>query len=96
MNPACGFERFDPPVLTTDMLRRELERRAERRRTVLLAVAGALFQVLFVLLGLLCADAFPPLALGFLCSAIVSTAGSGGIAIVYAQKGGAGCVGCAH
>lgn len=88
------FERFDPPVLNEEMLRQELDRRTVRRQTVLLAVAGALFQVLLALLGLLCVEAFPMLALGLICFAIVSTAGSGIIAIVYTQKGGADHVGC--
>jgi len=38
------FEQFDPPILNENILRRELEKRAERRRTVLLTIAGALFQ----------------------------------------------------
>ena len=87
------FERFDPPVLTEKALRRELERRAERRHTILLAVAGALFETLFVLLGFLCAEAFPILALGCICFAVVSMAGSGIIAIVFTQKGEMNC-GC--
>ena len=87
------FERFDPPVLTEKALRRELERRAERRRTILLAVAGALFEALFVLLGLLCAEALPILAMGCICFAVISMAGSGAIAIVFAQKGEMNC-GC--
>ena len=87
MKPSCDFERFDPPVLNEKMLRRELERRKSRRQTILLAVAGALFQVLFVLCGFLCAETAPLLALSCICFAIVSVAGSGAIAIVYTQKG---------
>ncbi len=91
MKQTCDFERFDPPVLTEKMLRRELERRERRRQTVLLAAAGALLETLFVLLGLLCWDAAPVLAVGFICFAAVSAAGSGAIAIVFTQKGGAPC-----
>lgn len=91
MKRTCDFERFDPPALTEKMLRRELERRERRRQTVLLAAAGALLEALFVLLGLLCWNAAPILTVGFICFAIVSAAGSGVIAIVFTQKGGAPC-----
>ena len=90
MKQTFDFERFDPPVLNENILRRELERRAERRRTVLLAVAGALFQAVFILLGLLYWSTAPALALACTGFAIVSMVGSGVITIIfYAQKGGA-------
>lgn len=95
MRQTFDFERFTPPVLSESILRRELERRAQRRRTVLLAVAGALIEVLLVLLGLLCWYAVPALALASISFAAVSMVGSGVIVIVYAQKGevnyGTGC-----
>ena len=53
MTPSHDFERFDPPALDERMLRRELERREARRNTILLAIAGALFQALFALFGLM-------------------------------------------
>lgn len=88
MKQTYDFEQFTPPVLNERMLRRELQRRTERRRTILLAVAGALFEALFVLLGLLCIEVYPVLALGCICFAIASTVGSGVIAIVFTQKRG--------
>lgn len=91
MRPTCDFERFDPPVLNERMLRRELEKRAQRRQTILIATAGALLQVVLVLFGSLWMEVMPALALGCLCFAIASVAGSGAIAIVYTQKGGADC-----
>ena len=36
MKQTFDFERFAPPVLNENILRRELEKRAERRHTVLL------------------------------------------------------------
>lgn len=90
MKQTYDFEQFTPPMLNEELLRRELEKRAERRRTVLLAIAGALLQLVLVLLGLLCAGVFPVLGLGCICTAIVSTAGGGAIAIIYTQKGEAG------
>lgn len=89
MKQTFHFEQFDPPILNENILRRELEKRAERRRTVLLAVTGALFQAAFILLGLLFWSAAPAVTLACVGFAIVSAAGSGVIAIVYAQKGGA-------
>ncbi len=92
MKQTYDFERFDPPVLTERILRQKLEERQERRRTVLLVIAGALLEALFAVLGLLYWDAAPVLALGCICFALISTAGSGAIAIVYTQKGGTNCV----
>ena len=89
MKQTFDFEQFTPPVLNENILRRELEKRAERRRTVLLTIAGALFQAVFILLGLLCWYTVPTLTLACIGFAIVSMVGSGVITIVYAQKGGA-------
>ena len=88
MKQTYDFEQFTPPVLNEKMLRRELKKRSERRHTVMLAVAGALFEILFVLLGILCLDIYPILAFGCVCFTMVSTVGSAAIAIVFAQKGG--------
>ncbi len=88
MKQTYDFERFTPPVLNERLLRRELEKRAERRRTVLLAVTGALFQAVFILLGLLCWSTAHALTLACIGFAVVSMVGSGAITIVYAQKGG--------
>lgn len=90
MKQTFDFEQFDPPILNENILRRELEKRAERRRTVLLTIAGALLQAVFVLLGLLCWSTAPALALACIGFAIVSMVGSGVITIIYAQRGGAG------
>ena len=90
MRQTLEFERFDPPVLNERVLRRRLEERQERRRTVLLAAAGALFETLFLLFGLLCWNTAPMLTLTCIGFAIVSMVGSGVITIIYAQKGGAG------
>ena len=91
MKQTFDFEQFTPPVLNERILRRELEKRAERRRTVLLAVAGALFQAVFILLGLLCWNTAPMLTLTCIGFAIVSMVGSGVITIIYAQRGGVSC-----
>ena len=91
MKRTFDFEQFAPPVLNERILRRELEKRAERRRTVLLAVAGALFQAVFILLGLLCWSTAPMLTLTFIGFSIVSMVGSGVITIIYAQRGGSSC-----
>lgn len=89
MRQTLDFERFDPPILNERMLRRKLEERQERQRTVLLAIAGALLETALVLLGLLYWTIFPALSLGCLCFALISTAGGGAVAIVFVQKGGA-------
>ena len=91
MKQTFHFEQFDPPILNEKILRRELEKRAERRRTVLLAITGTLFQAAFILLGLLCWNAAPAVTLACVGFAVVSAVGSGVIAIVYTQKGGTNC-----
>lgn len=88
MKQTYDFERFTPPILNEQMLRRELQKRAERQRTILLAVAGMLLELLTVLFGLLCMETYPILTLGCVCFAVVSAVGSGVITIVFAQKGG--------
>lgn len=88
MKQTYDFEQFTPPILNEKTLRRELEKRAERRRTILLAITGALFQTVFILLGLLCWIDAPAVTLACVGFALVSVVGSGVIAIVYAQKGG--------
>ncbi len=90
MKQTFDFEQFDPPILNENILRRELEKRTERRRTILLTIAGTLFQAVFVLLGLLYWSTAPALALACIGFAIVSMVGSGVITIIYAQRGGAG------
>lgn len=88
MKQIFDFEQFAPPVLNEKILRQELEKRTERRRVVLLAVAGALFQVVFILWAILCWNTAFVLALVCIGFAIVSLVGSGVITIVYVQKGG--------
>lgn len=83
------FERFDPPILNEAMLQRELERRTVRRRTVLLAIAGAMLQIAAVLFAVLVREWYPAVSLAVMCSAILSTAGGGVIVILYVQRGGA-------
>lgn len=83
------FEQFDPPVLNEAMLQRALERRTVRRHTVLLALAGALFQIAAVLFAVLVRAWYPVLSLAVMCSPILSTVGGGVIIILYVQRGGA-------
>lgn len=96
MKQTYDFEQFTPPVLNEKMLRRELQKRIERRHIILLAVAGALFETLFVLLGILCLNIYPLLTFGCICFTVVSTVGSTAIVIVFTQKGGVNHVSCCH
>ena len=83
MKQTFDCERFTPPLLYENILRRKLEKSAERRHTVLLMVSGALFEVVFILLGLLCWNTAPALTLVGIGLAVASMMGSGVIAIVY-------------
>ena len=83
MKQTFNFERFTPPLLYENILRRKLEKSAERRHTVLLVVSGALFEMVFILLGMLCWNTAPALTLVGIGLAVASMMGSGVIAIVY-------------
>ena len=86
MKTPYDFERFDPPILTETMLRAELQKRQRYWLAILPALAGFLSQLVLLLCGFLAAEAFPPVTLLCIGYTMVSTAGSGAIAIVYTQK----------
>lgn len=88
MKQIYDFDRYPPPVLNENMLRGELEKRSKKRQIILLAVGALLLQIAALLLGVLTCDRYPILSLGCLAYQVVSMAGAGVIAVVYAQKGG--------
>ena len=88
MKQIYDFDRYSPPVLNENMLRGELEKRRKKRQTILLAIGGVLFEIAALLMGVLTRESYPVVTLACLCHAVISSAGSGVIAVVYAQKGG--------
>lgn len=88
MKQIYDFDRYFPPVLNENMLRGELEKRRKKRQIILLAVGGVLFEIAALLIGVLTRESYPVVALACLCHVVISSAGSGVIAVVYAQKGG--------
>ena len=86
MKQIYDFERQSPPVLTEAMLRAEQERRTAKRRTVLLGLSGMLFQLVALMFAILFVDTYAILSLICICYVIVSAAGSGAIAVIFAQK----------
>ena len=88
MKRIYDFERQAPPVLTEAALLAEQERRAARRRTVLLGLSGMLFQLAAPALAILLADTHAIVSLACVCHMIVSAAGGGTIAVIFAQKEG--------
>lgn len=88
MKQIYRFDTENPPALTQAMLERELERRRLRRQTILLELAGLLFQAAALLIGLLTMETYPVILPVCLCHLVISAAGSGAIAVIYAQKGG--------
>lgn len=85
MNRLFDFECFTPPGLCEAALRIRLEERRKRRQIILLAFSGFLIQLALLLCGMLTVELSPAFA-GF-CAAcvIVSTFGSGAIAVVFTQ-----------
>lgn len=88
MKQIYDFDRYPPPVLNENMLRGELEKRSKKRQIILLAVGALLLQIAALLLGVLTCNRYPILSFGCLAYQVVSMAGAGVIAVVYAQKGG--------
>lgn len=80
------FEAEDPPVLTQTMLEAEQERRKLNRQTALVALAGILLEICFLLAALLLRHEYPMPA--FICAAYMacSSAGGGILAVVYSAK----------
>lgn len=89
MKQIYNFEKHTPPVLNENMLHMKLEERRMRRQMILAAIGSLLFQVALLLFDFLVGETYPVIALIGFCYMIISVAGSGVIAIVYAQKGGA-------
>lgn len=87
MKQIYDFERYAPPALNENMLREEQQRRNVRRQTILLALAAVLSQAVMVLIGIGMLAASPVLGAACFCYVAVSVAGSGVIAIIYAQEG---------
>ena len=88
MKQIYNFEQHTPPVLNENMLREELERRRLRWQTALIAVAGLLIQVLLVMFAILVRDEYPLITAICLIYVVLSTTGSGVLAIVYTREGG--------
>lgn len=88
MKQIYDFDRYPPPVLNENMLRAKLETRRKNRQIILLAAGGVLLQVAALLTGILTFETYPLLSVSCLIYQLVSMAGGGVIAVVYAQKGG--------
>lgn len=88
MKQIYNFETANPPVLNENILRMKLEKRKVRQQTILLGVAGILFQIALLMFGVITIETYPAILLISLCYAVISAAGSGAIAVIYAQKGG--------
>ena len=88
MKQIYNFEQHTPPVLNENILRVELEKRKEKQQVILLALANILFQIVLLLFGYVTFEAYPIITMISICYVVVSVAGSGMIAVVYAQKGG--------
>lgn len=86
MKQIYNFEAAQPPALNENVIRSELEKRRKKWQTVLVAMAGILFQTAILLLGLMAADEYPAFEFMSILYVVVSIAGSGAIAIVFAQK----------
>ncbi len=88
MKQIYNFEQHNPPVLSENMLRTELERRRLRWQTALLAVAGLLLQIVVILFGYSAINWYPWISALCFGYAVISTAGCGVVAITYSRKGG--------
>ena len=83
MNQIYNFEQHKPPVLNENMLRAELERRRLRWQTALVAVAGTL-----LLIGFLVLEDYPWITALCLAYVLFSATGGSVLAVVVTKKGG--------
>lgn len=88
MKQIYDFERYAPPVLNENVLRREMERRKLKWQTTLFALAGILVQIVAVLFGYAAVDWYPWLSGICFGYVIVSMTGGAVVAVVYSRKGG--------
>ena len=88
MKQIYNFEQQTPPALNENVLRAELERRRLRWQTALIAVAGLLIQILLVMLGIFVRNEYPLITVVCLTYVVLSTTGSGILAIVCTREGG--------
>lgn len=88
MKTIYNFEAHTPPTLNEAMLQARLEARKKHLQTLLVLLSGVLMQVVIVLLAALIAPRHPLLTLMCLGYVLISTAGGGVIAVIFAQKGG--------
>ena len=88
MKQIYSFEQENPPALCETLLRARLEQRRLRRQTALLAAGGLFFQFVILALGLFMRGMAPLLTLFCVGTVLVSTVGSGVIAILYTQRRG--------
>lgn len=83
MNPIYDFERATPPVLTEAMLQKRLEQRKLRLQAAAISIGGALMQLCLLVLAMVLQDAFPLLSVLTVCYVLLSTAGTGLLAVVF-------------
>ena len=88
MKQIYDFEKHTPPVLNESMLRNKMEQRKLRLQTALIAFASILVQAVLVMLGFFTFEEYPFLSVICIIYVILSTTGSGVLAIVYTRKGG--------
>ena len=88
MKQIYNFEQYKPPVLNENMLRAELERRALRWQTALIAVAGILLLITAAMLGFLVLEDYPWITVLCLAYVLFSATGGSVLAVVVTKKGG--------
>lgn len=81
-----NFEKREPPLLTEKMLQAERGRRAVRRQTAALALAGSLSLLCMLLASLLLYRFAPAVSIALLGYTCVSVTGGGVLAVVFVQK----------
>ena len=88
MKQIYNFEQVQPPVLNENMIRKEIENRRLRLQTVMLALAGILLLIVIILLGFFVYKNNPWITLCCFIYVMISSTGSGIMAVVFTRKGG--------
>ena len=88
MKQIYSFDNGNPPALNEAMLRETLEKRRLQKQTALLAIAGILLQLVFLIYGLLVFQTAPQISMLCFGYIFISLVGSAFIVLAYVRKGG--------
>ena len=86
MKQIFNFEAKNPPVLREAILAEEIEKRNQKRQTIMLIISGIVIQFVILLFGFLAVDFYPIITVSCVGYALLSVAASGIMAGIYVKR----------